>query len=330
MPDISFTDFVGGLSADTVGGSEKIPVIDTTPFHVTPNLLAAYAIDQLHGAAVITSLNDADEVVVFQSDVEKIITVANLSAWMVDELEAITTGTTIVSGDTILYSDAGVLKQIDIDAIVTFVNSEVGNLGAQIDALSAATLADTDEYVLEQSGVAAKATFAAIAARVHSQLLTYLGTLSACAALADADTFYVNDGGTAKSVSATVLATYLLAENKAAVLASAWDDYSAIGGVALGTDVFLMERSATGKTITGANIASYVVGTQDSASDITPAAAGDDLVLFRSGTQYKVDVDVLGTYIHDAIWGSTSGNPVVDADVVGIATLTWTLSPRLL
>lgn len=321
MPDVSFSDYVNGLSADTIGGSEKIPAVDvSTDKHVTPDLLSAYTIDQIHGATVITSLTDSHQLPVFTSgDDERIITFENVSAWMIDKLEAITTGTVIASGDTVLYSDGGVLKQIDIDAIVAFVNSENGTLGAQVDALSAATLADTDEYLVEQGGTALKTTFSGIAARVHSQFLAYLGTLSSAASVVDADTIYVNDGGTAKNVAMSVLADYMLAENKTEILESAWDDYAALGGAAAASDVFLLERSGTGKTVTGANLASYVTGTLDSAGAASPTtAAGDDFIMFRGGIQYETDIDELATYIHDAIWTETSGDPVVDADVIAI------------
>ena len=256
MADVPYSDFVTGLAVDSIGGSEKMPVVDgSTPKHVTPNLLSAYAVDQLHGAAVITTIGDSDEVVVFQSDVEKIITAANVSAWMVDELEAITTGTSIVSGDKVLYVDGGVLKQIDIDTIVTFVNSENGTLGAQVDALSAATLADTDEYLVEQGGTAKKSAFSAIAARVHTQLSTFTAALDATVTPVDADKLYVLQGSTAKYVTMTVLAnTYLAAE---------------------------------------LDIEDFGWGM----AEADPAASGDMILMERSGTRYKVDVDTMQTFM---------------------------------
>ena len=92
MADISFSTFVAGLSADTVTGAEKIPLLDgSTSKQATASVLAAFVIDQLHQASVITTLADSDELNAFQSDVEKIITSSNFFAWIVDKLEAITT-----------------------------------------------------------------------------------------------------------------------------------------------------------------------------------------------------------------------------------------------
>lgn len=263
MADVPFSSFVAGLALDTIGGSEKLPVVDsTTNKHITTDTMAAYAVDQLHEATVITTISDSDELVVFQSDVEKIITAANFSAWIVDELEAITTGTTIISGDKVLYVDGGVLKQIDIDTIVAFVNSENGTLGAQVDALSTATLADTDEYLVEQGGTALKATFTAIAARVHSQFNTFTAALSAVTTPADSDKLYVLQGSTAKYVTLSVLAnTYLAAE----------------------IDIEDFDWGMT---------------------EADPALSGDMLLMERSGTRYKVDVDTLQTYLGSGLQDS--------------------------
>ena len=256
MPNSNWTAWIASLSADTIGGSEKLPVLDVTAKYITPDLMSAYTIDKIHGSAVITALTDTHQLPVFTSgDDEKIITFANVSAWIVDELEAITTGTSIISGDKVLYVDGGVLKQIDIDTILAFINAANGTLGAQVQALSAATLADTDEYLIEQGGSALKAAFSAIAARVHDQISTYTAALSAVTTPADADKLYILQGSTAKYVTLTVLAnTYLAAE----------------------LDV---EDFGWGM------------------SEADPAASGDMLLMERSGTRYKVDIDSMKTYM---------------------------------
>jgi hypothetical protein len=308
MPDVTFADFVTGLSADTLSGSENFPLLDdATTKKVTASVLAAYVVDQLHEADVITSINGSDEIAVFQADVEKILTADNFFNWVVDKLEAITTGTTITSGDKVLFSDAGVLKQIDIDNVKTFLDSEATALGAQIAALASATLTDTDQYVLAQGSTALKTTFTDIAARVHSQFLAYVAGLPVVATLADADAFYVSDNGVASQVAASVVAQYVQNEVGGAIIASAWDA-AAIGGVALSTDVFVLERSDVGRTITGANLASYVISTQNSASDAVSAVSGDGLLMYRSGTQYKLDIDLASSYA--LAYGFSAKQPV--------------------
>ena len=319
MPDVTFSTWIAGLAADTLSGPEKIPLLDvdgTTSKHATATLLAAFAVDQLQAAGVptITTLNDADMLNAFQSSVVKKLTAQNFFNWIVDKLEAIDTSAAIVSGDKLIFNDGGVLRQIDIDNVKTFLDSSAVSLGTQIANLSPATLADYDQYVVSQTSTARKTTFTEIAARVHSQFLTYLTSLPAVATLADADTFYVDDGGVRSKVTAQTISTYVRSEVGAAIVSDAWDNYSALGAAANATDVFLLERSGTGKTATGANIASYVVETQNSAASSGASLAGDSFLIFRSGTQLKTDIAALSTYVLATGWSAASGNPVASGD----------------
>lgn len=333
MPDVPFSTWVAGLAADTLSGPEKIPLLDvdgTTSKHATATLLAAFAVDQLQaaGVATITTLNDSDMLNAFQSNVAKKLTAQNFFNWVVDKLEALATVTTIVSGDKLVFNDGGVLKQIDIDDVKTFLNSTNVSLGAEIAALTTATLADSDQYVVSQGTTARKTTFTAIAARVYSQFLAYVTGLPAIAVLDDADTFYASDSGVASKVTAQTIATYVQAEVGAGIVSAAWDNYAALGASANATDVFLLERSGVGKTATGANIATYVIGTQNSAASSGAAVAGDSFVIFRAGTQYKMDVGALATYVIASGWSAASGNPVVTGDkiVIGRGVTTYSVT----
>jgi len=329
MPNINFSDFVNGLVVDSLSGPEKLPLVDTvTARHATASLLAAFAIDQLHQASVITTLSDSDEVTIFQSDIEKILTAQNLFNWIVDKLEAIGVESTIVSGDRLLFNDGGVLKQIDIDNVKAFLDTQTTSLGSQINGLSAATLSDSDQYVLAQGSTALKTTFTAIAARVHTQFLTYLTSLPAVVTLADADTFYADDGGVPSKVTATALADYVKTKVGGEILSSAWDTYSPLGGVAQETDVFLLERTGTGRTATGANIADYVVASQNSATSAVSAASGDAFLIFRSGLLNKLDIGLVATHVLSSGWSASSGNPVVTADkiLIGRGSTTFTVT----
>ncbi len=328
MADVSFSDWVTGLAVDSLTGPEKFPLISgTTSAHATATLLAAFAIDQLHQAAVVTTLNDSDEISVFQADVEKILTAQNFFNWVVDKLEALGTSSTIVSGDKLVFNDGGILKQIDIDNVKTFLNSTVATLGAEIAGLTAATLADSDLFVVSQSATAKKSTFAEIAARVHSQFLAYVAGLPSIATLADGDTFYASDSGVASKVTASTIATYVQSKAGADIVSAAWDSYSALGAAANATDVFLLERSGTGRTATGANIASYVVGTQNSAASAVATVAGDNFLIFRSGTQYKLDVGLLASYVIASGWSATADDVATgDKIVIGRSGTTYSVT----
>jgi hypothetical protein len=326
---VSMADWIAGLTLDSLTGPEKISILDaTTSKYTTAALLAEFAIDQLHQASVITTLGDSDEINVFQSDVEKILTAQSFFNWIVDKLEAITTGTTIVSGDKLIFSDGGVLKQIDIDDVKAFLDSSVENLGSEIAGLTSATIADSDQYVVAQGTTARKTTFAAIAARVHAQFLAYMAALPSIATVADADTFYASDSGVASKVTAATLATYMQSKIGTDIVSAAWDGYAALGAAANATDVFLLERSGTGRTATGANLATYVVGTQNSGADAVAAVTGDDFVIFRSGTQMKLDISFLSTYVLASGWSAASGNPVATGDkiVIGRGGTTYSVT----
>lgn len=331
MADVPFSEWVAGLAVDTLTGPEKIPVVDgTSSKHVTATLLSAFSLEQLQATAVpaITTLNDADMLNAFQSSVVKKLTAQNFFNWIVDKLEAIGTSTTIVSGDKLVFNDGGILKQIDIDIVKTFLSSGAASLGTQIANLTVATLTETDQYVVVQGTTALKTTFVTIRNKVYADFLSYVGDLPAVATLADGDTFYVSDSGVASKVTASTIAAYVQAEVGAGILSSAWDNYSALGAATNATDVFLLERSGTGRTATGANIAAYVVGTQNSAASAVSAAAGDSFLVFRSGTQYKIDIGLLSTYVLSSAWSATSGNPVTTGDkiVIGRGVTTYNVT----
>lgn len=331
MADVPFSEWVAGLAVDTLTGPEKIPVVDgTTSKHVTATLLAAFSLEQLQATAVpsITTLNDADMLNAFQSGVVKKLTAENFFNWIVDKLEAIGTSTTIVSGDKLVFNDGGILKQIDIDIVKTFLNSGAVSLGSQIAGLTAATLTGTDQYVVVQGTTALKTTFDTIRNKVYAEFLSYMEGLSAVATLSDSDTFYVSDSGVSSKVTASTIAAYVQAEVGAGILSSAWDDYSALGAATNATDIFLLERSGTGRTATGANIAAYVVGTQNASASAVSAVAGDSFLAFRSGTQYKVDIGLLSTYVLASGWSAASGNPVTTGDkiVIGRGGTTYSVT----
>jgi hypothetical protein len=318
---------MNSLAVDVLTGPEKLPLLDvSTSKHATAALIAAFAIDKLHQSPIITTVNDSDKLNVFQSDVAKVITPQNFFNWIVDKLEAIGVETSIVSGDKILYVDGGVLKQIDIEDVRTFINSGIASLGTQIAGLSVATLADSDQYVVAQGTTARKTTFASVASRVHSQFLSYLGTLPSVVSVADGDVFYINNGGVASKVTALSLSSYMQSRIASDVIASAWDTYPALGGAINATDVFLLERSNVGRTATGANIASYVVATQNDATSAVAAANGDSFLIFRSGTQFKLDIGILSTYVLASGWSAPSGNPIAVGDKLLIGRAGTTLS----
>ena len=326
MPDVAWKDWLAGLTVDTIGGAEKMPVLDgTTNKNITTALMSAYTIDQLVAASAVTPTT-GDALLMERDGAEGTFDLDALASYIVASgWAAATEVAPATNADKFLASRSGTVVELDIDTIVAYANASNGTLGAQVDGTSAATLTDADKYLVVQGTTAAKTTFTDIASRVHTQFRTHLGSLASVTELADANTFYVDQGGTAKKITATVLAAYVQAEVGAAIVSAAWDDYDTVGSAATG-DILLLERTNVGKKIDVANIAAYAVATQNSASAADPVASGDDFLMFRSGTQYKVDVGVLSTYVLASAWSATSGDPVATGDKIAIGRSGSTLS----
>ena len=242
MATVFFKDFVTGLAADTLGGAEKIPLVDTTSFHCTPDLLKTYILAALTASAAITPTT-ADALIVERAgtagtfDLDALCDYVYAYLWT-DPTEAIPA----VAGDILILDRAGTKYTVDVDTLVDYVNSENGTLAAQITALATATMADSDEYVLNQGGTGKKVSFTNLAARVHAQFNAYLTALSAVVTPADADELYILQGATAKKMTLTVFAnTYLAAEMNLEdfVWATATTTPSLAG------DKLLMERAGT-------------------------------------------------------------------------------------
>jgi hypothetical protein len=326
VPEITFEEWVSSLPADTLEGTEKIPLVDlASSKSVTATALASFIIDKLKDAGSV-SLSNSDKFVAFQSGLEKTLTAQNFFNWIVDKLEAIGTSATITSGDKLIFNDGGELRQIEIDVVRAFLSANQQSLGTQIVGLSAATLGESDQYVLAQSGVAKKTTYADIAARVYAQFLNYVLSLDSVSSLADADTFYVIDSGVSKKITALKISDYVEGKLGTSTVLSAWNSFSALPGAVNATDTFILKRSADGKTATGANIASYVVSTQNAATAAVAGASGDSFVIFRSGVQQKLDIGLLSSYVIASGWSASSGSPVTTGDKIVIGRAGSTLS----
>lgn len=320
--------FVGGLSVDTIGGSERIPILDTTPLYITPALVSAYVIDQIHGADAITSLTDTHQLSVFTSaDDEKIITFANVKAWIVDQIEASSTGTSIVSGDTILYSDGGVLKQINVDTVATYINSAVLDL----TSLVAATPGSSDLFLFGSGSTPRKITLANLETQLWTDFATYVAGLTKVTTTAANDVIFCIQGGTAKYVTPTELATFV-APNSGDVTGPVSTTQNNIpqwsattkdltDGLSLVTTLRTVAGGASDTALASEQAIAEFVGditTLDIAggADIGAALADADLIIVDdggAGTQVKCAMSRVRTYI--------AANSVTDLDIDGAADI---------
>ncbi|HUS40429.1 MAG TPA: hypothetical protein VMX74_13335 [Pirellulales bacterium] len=326
MADVPFSTFVAGLSADTIGGAEKIPVIDTTPFHVTPDLLVTYVNTQQIAAGVLTPAT-GDELHGDRSGTQAVFTLDSISDYAIDALEALTVGGTIVAGDWLIYSDAGTLKKVLVSDVTTLVNTAV----LDFSTLTADTPAASDLFAFND-GAAKKITLANLETQFWADYTTYVDGLAAVVTTAGTDKFWVNQGGTAKYVTPVELATYF------AVPAG-----DVIGPVTT-TENYVPQWDATAKTLkdgltlqttvraTGAALDTALATEQavreaiglvtdldiDGATDIGAALVDADLIIVddgAGGTNRKSAMSRVWTYIETAIQGLTAKTTPVDADI---------------
>jgi len=329
MADVPFSTFVAGLSADTIGGAEKIPVIDTTPFHVTPDLLVTYVNTQQIAAGVLTPAT-GDELHGDRSGTQAVFTLDSISDYAIDALEALTVGGTIVAGDWLIYSDAGTLKKVLVSDVTTLVNTAV----LDFSTLTADTPAASDLFAFND-GAAKKITLANLETQFWADYTTYVDGLAAVVTTAGTDKFWVNQGGTAKYVTPVELATYF------AVPAG-----DVIGPVTT-TENYVPQWNATAKTLkdgltlqttvraTGAALDTALATEQavreaiglvtdldiDGATDIGAALVDADLIIVddgAGGTNRKSAMSRVWTYIETAIQGLTAKATPVDADIFTI------------
>ena len=195
---------ISGMPVDaSLGGAERMLAQGADGSVVLVSALAAYAVDQLHSAAVITSLVGTDEVVIFKSDVEKIITVTNMAAWVIDTVEAVGVST-IVDADWIIFSDAGVLKKITLaNLAASFTNFPITVLDIDGGSAIGAALVDADLLIVDDGAVGTnvKCTMAEVFAYIEDKIQALAGKATPI----DADFLAIQDTVAGALKSTTVL-----------------------------------------------------------------------------------------------------------------------------
>src|SRR5678816_1816322 len=98
----TFSEFVGALSVDTIGGSEKVPLVDgSTNKYVTVTLVAEFVIDQLINAAEVTPTT-GDTLFMDRSGTEGKVDLDDLADYAIAKAFDSTVGDSIVSGDLVV------------------------------------------------------------------------------------------------------------------------------------------------------------------------------------------------------------------------------------
>lgn len=326
MADVLYSTFVVGLALDTIGGSEKIPVVDDgTNKHVTPDALVDYVNAEQVAAAVLTPAS-GDELHGDRSGTVGVFTLNAVSDYALGRAFDSDVVTSIVTGDLVVIERSGVAKTITVDNLRTYMRENLQSLALDLSGLSSATLDATDLLAICEGSTGKKATLAELETKLWADLATFIAGLTENTAVVDGDVLYSIQGGTAKFVTAETLAAYFLAEIASAVIDTAWD-----GGVvdpALATDVLVLQRSDVQKTVTVDTISDFALAALGASSAVSPVAASDKFVLYRSSAAKTADISDVASYVLTQAWSQTSGGAVQTGDelVLGRSNATRTVT----
>lgn len=320
-----FSEFVGSLTVDTIGGSEKIPVLDTTPFYITPALLLTYVNAQNVAAAVLTPTS-GDELHGDRAGTVGVFTLNAVSDYALTRAFDSTVVTSIVSGDLVVIERSGVSKTITVDNLRTYMQDGIQATVLNLSGLTSATLDATDLFAVCEGSTGKKATLAELETKLNTDFATYVAALTQNTTVVDGDVFYSIQGGSPKYVTAATLATYFAAEIGAAVVDLAWD--GALVDPALSTDVLVAQRSNVQKTLTVDTLSDYALATLGASAAVTPVATSDKFILYRSSVAKTADISDLVTYVLAQAWSQTAGGAIVTGDelVIGRSNVTKTVT----
>lgn len=320
-----FSEFVGALTVDSIGGAEKIPVLDTTPFYVTPALLNTYVVAQQVAAALATPTT-GDILHGNRSGTAKTLTLDAVSDYALGRAFDSTVVTSIVSGDLVVIERTGTAKTITADNLKTYMWTGQQASVLDLSTLSAATLGASDLFIVCQTTTPKNVTLANLETKLFADFGVYVAALGQNSTVVDADLFYSIQGGVPKYVNATTLAAYFTAEIGAAVVDLAWD--GALVDPALGTDVLVAQRSNVQKTLTMTTASNFALAALGASAAVTPAAASDKFVVYRSSVAKTMDISDLVTYVLAQAWSQTAGGSVVTGDelVIGRSNISKTIT----
>ena len=334
MGTVSWTTFVGALSVDTIGGEEKLPVLDSsTAKHITPDLLVTYVQTKNITSAVETPAT-GDELHGDRSGTQKVFTLDAVSDYAVDRAFTQAAQTTPVAvGDDLLIDRAGTQIKVDIDVLATYVNAAVLDL----TGLAAATPGSSDLFLFGSGATPKKITLSNLETKLWTDFATYVAGLSEQTTVNANDRIYILDGGsTAKWVDPVALATYFnVTDGDVTSPVSTtedkipqWDSTNKKlkDGLTLVTTNRTVSGGASDTAIPTEQAVAEFIGDIatldiDGATDIGAGLADADLIIVddgAGGTNRKSAVSRIWTYVTSKIQGLSAKSTPVGGDILTI------------
>ena len=311
---------ISEMTADTsVGGSEKIPVLDgTTNKTITTTNMSDYTIDQLAAADTATPTT-GDYLVGFRSTTEKRLTLDAVSSYAVGYVfSGSSEADPAVSGDMLVVDRSGTKYKVDVDTIKDYCTTGVQSDLLDVSGLTAASLATSDYLLVVQTTTPKQTTISALETKLWTDYATYVTGLSSASSPADANELYVLQSGVPKKLTLTNLADYIEDEiTDAGTLATSilgdFDDYvldlDAVTSIN-STDKFYTIQGVTEKYVTADDIAQYAISeaeelpwTEVDTDNYTALPASTSTITMSDTSDFDVGYPVKYTYSGTTYYG---------------------------
>lgn len=193
----------------SIGGAEKIPVSDAgSPKSITPDGIAAFAIDKVEAIAAGASVSAADGVYILQGGVLKPVPIDLVCQRAIDTVWGKSAEAAPANGDRLaLKDDANAEKTIALGVLASYILATIKASVLDISTLSdgSGTLAAGDFILVTQGTAAKRVQVSNLSAAIYAALATTVTALAAVTSPADADAFYVIQGGVGKKVALSTL-----------------------------------------------------------------------------------------------------------------------------
>ena len=292
----------------SVGGSEKILCADgTTPYHVTPDLLSAYAIDQIEAITPTVTITGSSAVYVLHGGVMSPVDIDYLTAYHLGIMWAKAAESAPDGADLVPLLDGSTQKTVTLTLLSELVRATIEATILDISDLAdgSGAIATSDYMLVTQTTTGKRIQISDLSTLIYASLDSYVAALGAVTTTVDADVFYVIQGGVEKKCTAAELKTYIGASLDGSGTASTLAQWVDSDTLQAGPSVVLSATGFSGGSDVAIPTTLTVRGEMDmiiyDSTDIGAALVDADTILVDDGalgtTQRKSALSRVWTYI---------------------------------
>jgi hypothetical protein len=200
---------ISDMTSDaSIGGSEKIPVSDAgSPKSITTGALKDYVLEQIAAVSAAGTVSGSDGVFILQGGALKPVDIDVVAQHVIDAVWGKADEATVDGADVMPIKDAGVTeKTCTLSTLASYVRGAIEAAILDVSDLdSASGLSGSDMLPLTQGTTAKKVLVSDLSTAIYAALNAYVVGLTAVGTPADADVFYVIQGGVEKKVTLSAL-----------------------------------------------------------------------------------------------------------------------------